>query len=254
MSYSIFIGDLQLPINPETVADSLERKVKEYAVIGQGNVPQLEDTSLKRWNFDFMLLANNDLGIDNFKVPAEVIAYLEDKIKNGTQQRLVISNGTEYGVSVLVYIEKLEKKEVQDGCYEVGLKLVEYVEAKAKETGIPYIQRPGIIPVLKPKKVQGSGYNEKTAADKWSALDHVICGPPGDKKANEIVGDSYIVASDSPIQYTYDPYNYDDSALRDYLSRTDQPIQYTYLPNKQEDNQEDKNRYQINYGLDVFIG
>ena len=29
MSYAIFIGDLQLPINPETVADSLERKVKE---------------------------------------------------------------------------------------------------------------------------------------------------------------------------------------------------------------------------------
>ena len=111
MSYAIFIGDLQLPINPETVADSLERKVKEYAVIGQGNVPQLEDTSLKRWNFDFMLLANNDLGGDNFKTPAEVIAYLEDKIKNGTQQRLVIFDGTrDYGYPLWYTSNRLKKR------------------------------------------------------------------------------------------------------------------------------------------------
>ena len=249
MSYAIFIGDLQLPINPETVTDSLERKVKEYAVIGQGNVPQLEDTSLKRWNFDFMLLANNDLGSDNFKVPAEVIAYLEDKIKNGIQQRLVISNGTEYGVSALVYIEQLEKKEVQDGCYEVGLKLVEYVEARAVETGIPYIQRPGIIPVALPQKAIGSSYNSKVKAEQDTGYMHVICGPPeADRNyLNEVVNGGF-------VQFYQATYDYDDSAMRDYLARTDQPIQYTYLPEKKEESQEDNNRYQINYGLDVFIG
>ena len=78
---------------------------------------------------------------------------------------------------------------------------------------------------------------------------HVICGPPeADRNyLNEVVNGGF-------VQFYQATYNYDDSAMRDYLARTDQPIQYTYLPEKKEESQEDKNRYQINYGLDVFIG
>lgn len=253
MSYTVFIGDLQLPFNPETIADSIQHSIKEYSVIGKGKVPVLEDAGLRHWNFDFVLFSTNDLASENYKSPSEVLTYLENNLKSGTYLRLIISNGTSYGQSSLVYLEELDKKEVLDGDYEVSVKLTEYVEAKARETGIPSIQRPGIIPPKKPIKVNGSAYNSKKKADDLFGLGSGVVSKGiediNPDKRNEVTDGNYISVSNP--EYTAPNYHYDDSAIREYVEKREQPIQYTYPTQK---SQADKNLNAINSGLDVFIG
>lgn len=250
MSYSVFIGDLQLPFNPESISDSLSRSVQEYSVIGKGNIPRLEDLSLRRWNFKFTLLAENSLDSGSFKEPAEVINRLEDSLKKGVYQRLILSNGTAYGVSALVYIEQLEKTEIGEGDYEISIKLVEYVPAFAQETGIPRIERPGIL--MDSTKIKGDYYNVMTQIQENRRNN----GEEEPEKPNQDEetppkppGNAFSYDTQNTIQYVFDPPHYDDSALREYVENSDQPIQYTYLPQKQAE----KNRDAVNRGLDVFI-
>lgn len=251
MSYSVFIGDLQLPLNPESISDSLSRTVQEYTVIGKGNIPRLEDVSLRRWSFKFTLLAENSLDSGSFKEPAEVIKILEDSLKNGIYQRLILSNGTAYGVSALVYIEQLEKTEIGEGDYEISIKLVEYVPAYAQKTGMPRIERPGIL--MDSTKIKGDYYNVMTQVreNRRNDGEDEPKDPNQDKdEAQKPPNNAFSYDTQNTIQYVFDPPHYDDSALREYVEKSDQPIQYTYLPEKQAD----KNQDAVNWGLDAFIG
>lgn len=192
MEYLITIGSLQIPINPEEIKKEKTRKAKEYNVIGQGSVPKLEDTSLDKWTFDFDIFPFNDLGVEKFTAPDKVIAYLDELLNNGKSVNFVISNGITLGESSLVYITGFDRVEVGPAEYECSIELTEYKEAQARITDIPYIERPGIIPVKTPVSVPKKGSSahnvikEESQKSGYNPEDFFICGKPANPIKNPI--------------------------------------------------------------------
>ncbi len=175
--YKIYIGDITLPTNPEKLTESSERKVKDYDIIGGGIIPKLESKGLKTWKFEFDLFPNNDLVVDDFALPDQIINYIENSIKSGSVERLIISNGVDLGTTCNVYITAFTKSEIRSGEYECEINLKEYVEANSKVADIPSIQRPGLIPQPKPIPVTKSAYitKKKEAQDTNVDPNSIIC-------------------------------------------------------------------------------
>ncbi|MEG0416393.1 MAG: hypothetical protein RR565_09670 [Erysipelothrix sp.] len=191
MAYVIKIGSLQLPTNPEKLKKEKTRKAKEYNVIGLGAVPKLEDAALDRWVFDFDIFPNNDLDTEIFSSSDKVITYLSDLLKTGKSVDLVISNGLNFGESASVYVTSFDRTEIGIGEYECSIELTEYIEASARITDIPFIQRPGIIPVKTPVSVPPgkSTYNkvkDESQKSGFNPEDYFICGQPSKPVKNPI--------------------------------------------------------------------
>ncbi|MFV0552276.1 MAG: hypothetical protein ACK5L6_10215 [Anaerorhabdus sp.] len=191
MAYVIRIGSLQLPTNPEKLKKEKTRKAKEYNVIGLGAVPKLEDAALDRWIFDFDVFPNNDLDSEIFSSSDKVITYLSDLLKTGKSIDLVISNGLNFGESASVYVTSFDRTEIGIGEYECSIELTEYIEANARITDIPFIQRPGIIPVKTPVSVPPgkSTYNkvkEESQKSGWAPDHYTIYGQPSKPVKNPI--------------------------------------------------------------------
>lgn len=156
----------------KSVEDETGRDISQYDGVGSGkfNVPDSKDP--KTWTIECELSQDDDeLKNQGSWRASEIFKVLDSAINNPINySRLVVTNELypEANFSAMAWVKKYTKKEEYAGVYEVTITAEEYKPVGVKTTDIPYVARPGKIPVP-PKIVVSSPKKIYTAKKKYGA-------------------------------------------------------------------------------------
>lgn len=145
MDYYINIGGLILN-EVTSVEESSDRDIKEYKGIGQGSFPVADTKSLRTWTISCRLTEKNERGLPNWRSASEMFSKFEVLLSTKDSSRFIFVSDN-HSESLLCLLKSYSKKEVYDGVYDVTLKVMEYVPTGVKSEDVPYIARPGKVPV-----------------------------------------------------------------------------------------------------------
>lgn len=119
----------------ESVEATSARCVNRHYGLGKGYFSIADDRDLKAWSISCQ------------QESTELFKLLDKLIETQEESRLVITSDAE-NISQLVYLESYSKSEQNAGVFDVTLKFIEYVPVSVRTTNIPYIKRPGKMPVV----------------------------------------------------------------------------------------------------------
>lgn len=131
--YQVWLEGVSIP-RVMKVEVGNDRDVKEYNGIGKGKYTLADSRGIRTWAMKME------------QVSPELFAFLEERLANKEESRLVIVSEAEK-TSVLVLLESYTKEEEYAGVYDSTIKFKEYVPVGIRTTDIPYVARPGKIPV-----------------------------------------------------------------------------------------------------------
>ena len=145
MIYDVFLdGDTLYGISG--VALSSARDINTYNGIGRGKFALADSKDLKQWTIKCELTENNDHRLEGWQPAQDVFAKLERLLNTQTASRLIIS--TEHDqTSERVLLKGYDKQEVYSGVFDVTISFIEDVPVSIRTTDVPYIERPGKIPI-----------------------------------------------------------------------------------------------------------
>ena len=143
--YDVFLDELEL-YGVTEVQETSDRNISVYNGLGQGNFPIADDRELKSWAIKCQLSENNDFSYHNWTSAKELFDAFDELLGSRAESRLVITS--QYTkTSELVLLERYTKTEIANGVFDVTVECTEYVNASVRTTTVPYIPRPGKVPV-----------------------------------------------------------------------------------------------------------
>lgn len=154
MTYDVFLGNLTIYGVTDLREDS-GRGITVHNGLGQGNFTQADDKDLRSWEVDCEF-TEMSRGLPGWVAAKDLFRQLESLLEDKNPQRLVIASDYTK-ISAPVFLEKYTKAEKYAGVYDIRLKFMEHKEAGVKTTGVPYVSRPGKVPVQPEAKVFTKG-------------------------------------------------------------------------------------------------
>lgn len=142
MSYAIYINGVRLPVNPEKFKQKRSRNLKEFDVLNVGNVGQIENRSLDQFEWEAEFPAYNNNFCVAWQDPSVYIELIKNSMNSKEPVQLVVSNGTEYGLSANVIITSFITQEIEAGGYSYSIICKEYVKPTIVTENVNTITRP----------------------------------------------------------------------------------------------------------------
>jgi hypothetical protein len=153
MSYYVTLGGIYIS-GVTDVAMTSGRDLTAYDGLGNGNFSVPDSENLREWTISCELSEVNTRNLPHWQGASYVFSSFETMLKTKDYSRFLVTSGSK-NISELVYIKQYQQKEKYDGVYDVEIVVQEYKPVSVKTTDVPYIARPGKIPVA-PKAVAGS--------------------------------------------------------------------------------------------------
>ena len=175
LNYFVAFGGFTLH-NVKSVHDENGRELTEYDGVGSGKFNVPDSRKPKTWKIECELWQDTSK-LSNTWRASEIFKAMDSLLENSTDaSRLVITN-SEYpaaNVSVLAWFKGYSRDEEDTGVYAATIELEEYKPVGIKTTDIPYVARPGKVPVPPKvtitkkntvyKNLKGKGIGTKTDA------------------------------------------------------------------------------------------
>lgn len=153
--YKVYLDD-EFIYGVTSFEDESGRDISIYDGVGQGNFPVPESQDLHKWSLECELSEVNDMNHKEWKKASEIFKHLEKILGQKESVRLVVTSAYT-NLSELVFLEKYSKSEKVNGIFDVQMSFVQYKAASARTEDVPYVERPGKIPVP-PKAVVKNAY------------------------------------------------------------------------------------------------
>lgn len=153
--YKVYLDD-EFIYGVTSFEDESGRDISIYDGVGQGNFPVPESQDLHKWSLECELSEVNDMNHKEWKKASEIFEHLEKILGQKESVRLVITSAYT-NLSELVFLEKYSKSEKVNGIFDVQMSFVQYKAVGARTEDVPYVERPGKIPVP-PKAVVKNAY------------------------------------------------------------------------------------------------
>ncbi len=145
MKYFVYVGGVTL-YGVTDVTETADRNIEVYDGVGQGNFPVGGSAGLRSWEISCELTELDDRPGQEWTSAKRIFKKLESFRESKNPQRLVITSN--YGkTSVQALLESCSKAEKETGVYDVKIKLTEYKPVSKKTTNVPYVERPGKVPI-----------------------------------------------------------------------------------------------------------
>lgn len=175
-----------------SVSTSNSRDVATYDSIAGSKFSRPKNKNLINYTIEMQLSEQRDYNLSYFVRAKTIFKDFDKMLQRGRPVRLIIYNDKSK-LSELVYLERYDKEEKENGVYNVTMKCSEYAEAEVRTTNIPKIKRQGKIPNPPPqaiiknpvefaKKVAGAStmgpmddflkFNEWHTRDSWGHLNY----------------------------------------------------------------------------------
>lgn len=142
--YKVYFLDGYEITDVEDVQFGHERNIKVHNGLGQGSFPVADDKDLKTWT------------IKCEQEETSLFDTLEKLLNSKEASRLVITSDAER-ISEPVLLKGYNRAETSSGVYEVTIQFIEHKAVNVKTTDIPYIARPGKVPIPPKTIVFGGG-------------------------------------------------------------------------------------------------
>ncbi len=177
--YKVYLDD-EFIYGVTSFEDESGRDISIYDGVGQGNFPVPESQDLHKWSLECELSEVNDMNHKEWKKASEIFEHMEKILGQKESVRLVVTSAYT-NLSELVFLEKYSKSEKVNGIFDVQMSFVQYKAVSARTEDVPYVERPGKIPVP-PKAVVNNPYKTekkytgKTPVAGKEALSYVDAG------------------------------------------------------------------------------
>jgi hypothetical protein len=109
-----------------------------------------DDENLKEWTISCQLTATNERNYHNWLSAERIFSGFESALKTKNYSRFIVTSDRE-NISELVHLKSYHSKEKYEGVYDVEITVTQHKPESIKTTGVPYVARPGKIPL--PAKV-----------------------------------------------------------------------------------------------------
>ena len=153
--YKVYLDD-EFIYGVTSFEDESGRDISIYDGVGQGNFPVPESQDLHKWSLECELSEVNDMNHKEWKKASEIFEHLEKILGQKESVRLVVTSAYT-NLSELVFLEKYSKSEKVNGIFDVQMNFVQYKAVSTRTEDVPYVERPGKIPVP-PKAVVKNTY------------------------------------------------------------------------------------------------
>lgn len=148
--YYINIAGVNLH-NVENIHDENGREISTYDGVGIGKFNVPESKTPHSWKFDCELWQDgNLLKSMNTWSASEIFKLLDSLLGTNEPSRFVVTSQFYPAVnfSTLVWFKRYIKDESYPGVYKASIEVEEYKPSGIKTTDIPYVARPGKLPVV----------------------------------------------------------------------------------------------------------
>ncbi len=200
MKYFVYVGGVTL-YSVTDVTETADRDIDVYDGVGQGNFPVGGSAGLRSWEISCELTELDDRPGQEWTSAKRIFKKLESFRESKDSQRLVITS--DYGkTSVQALLESYSKTEKESGVYDVKIKLTEYKPVSKKTTNVPYVERPGKVPVAE-KVVFHSATEVAADAIARAALNKPSSQTVEMLKARDAWARSHGESSASNLDYSY---------------------------------------------------
>ncbi|TQI69010.1 hypothetical protein [Clostridium sp. KNHs216] len=175
--YYISFGGFSL-YTAASVRDENGRELSSYDSVGGGKFNVPDSRNPKTWEIEAELSESSKY---NMWRASEIMKACDSLLDNAKDpSRLVVTNKNypSANISVLAWFKGYTKEEKEPGVYDVTFRLEEYKPVGVKTTDIPYVARPGKIPI--PPKV-----TIKKSSDVYKSFKKTGVGTKTDSKTKE---------------------------------------------------------------------
>jgi len=159
MSYFVNLGGVNLHL-VESVKTDADRDITDYDGLGSGKFDVPENAGLKEFSISCELRQNVNPKYKSWSA-SELFKQFDVWRARKDPIRLVITS-SQYpaeNISILVIFKSYSKNEKFPGINETEIHLKEHKNVGVKTTGVPYVTRPGKIPI--PAKIAISSNSSK---------------------------------------------------------------------------------------------
>lgn len=151
MRYDVYLGDAVI-YGVSEVEENANRALGIHNGLGQGNFVLGGDRELRRFGLSCELSEQNPQNTSGWSPAKTLFGYFERLLEESSPLRLIIVSEHSQ-VSLPVLLESYTKTEAYAGVYSVGIKLIEYRTYSAQSAEVPYVKRPGKLPVVIADKI-----------------------------------------------------------------------------------------------------
>lgn len=145
MSYYVTLGGIYIS-GVTDVSLSSGRDLTAYNGLGNGNFSVPDAENLREWTVSCELSAKNTRRLEHWQTAEYVFKSFEAMLKTKDYSRFIVTSPLE-NISELVYLKQYSKKEKYNGVYDVEITVSEHKPTQIKTTDVPYISRPGKVPI-----------------------------------------------------------------------------------------------------------
>ncbi|GEM_PF-5910332 len=151
MRYDVYLGDATI-YGVSEVEENANRALGIHNGLGQGNFVLGGDRELRRFGLSCELSEQNSQNASGWSPAKNLFDYFERLLEERDPMRLIIVSEHSQ-ISLPVLLESYTKTESYAGVYEVGLKLIEHRACAVQSAEVPYVKRPGKLPVVIADKI-----------------------------------------------------------------------------------------------------
>nr|DAK78439.1 MAG TPA: hypothetical protein [Caudoviricetes sp.] len=148
--YYISFGGFSL-YTAASVRDENGRELSSYDSVGGGKFNVPDSRNPKTWEIEAELSESSKYNMWRASEITKACDSLLDNAKDPSRLVVTNKNYPSANISVLAWFKGYTKEEKEPGVYDVTFRLEEYKPVGVKTTDIPYVTRPGKIPI--PPKV-----------------------------------------------------------------------------------------------------
>lgn len=150
MSYYVTLGGIYIS-GIANVGLTSGRDLTTYDGLGNGSFSVPDSENLREWTISCELSETNYRNLPHWQAASYIFSSFETMLKTKDYSRFLVISDSK-NISELAYLKQYQQKEKYNGVYDVEITVQEYKPVAVKTTGVPYITRPGKIPVA-PKTV-----------------------------------------------------------------------------------------------------
>lgn len=151
MRYDVYLGEATI-YGISEVEENVGRAIGIHNGLGQGNFVLGGDRELRRFGLSCELSEQNSQNASGWSPAKNLFDYFERLLEERDPMRLIIVSEHSQ-ISLPVLLESYTKTEAYAGIYEVGLKLIEHRACAVQSAEVPYVKRPGKLPVVIADKI-----------------------------------------------------------------------------------------------------
>lgn len=145
MKHSVYYGGYTI-YGTESIDTTYAWPVAIYNGIGSGDFPLPEDKKLREWDLTCEWSEKNDRDLPGWEAANDLIKKLR-KIREAQKSERLVMVSDDTKTSALAFLTGIRTTEKELGVYEVSIKFTEDKPVSKKTTNVPYVERPGKVPI-----------------------------------------------------------------------------------------------------------